>query len=87
MPASPARLAQQNGHTIRVVFQGFQQLDLPSTPSPYTRRCRLWPAGEDRSSAIINVLIESSEQNADEQCTLHSRFAIVNNCLVRLLCS
>ena len=81
--ASPAQLAQ-SGSKVRVIFQGFQQMDLRPTAPPYTKWRRLWPAGEARgSSAIINVLIESSMENGVEHCTLHSRVALVNCCEVR----
>ena len=85
LPESPAQLAQR-GRRLRVVFEGFQQLEMRPEAAPYLRRCRLWPAMPavdlltEAASPIINVLLvgQKDEHGNSETCTLHSRFVIHN---------
>ena len=73
----------QRGRRVRVIFQGFQQLDVRPTCPPYVRRYRLWPAAERLGSPpIVNVLLDSREENGAELCTFHSRFVLLNSCTV-----
>ena len=80
---SPSQLAQ-SGRKVRVVFKGFQQFDIRPAVPPYVRRCRLWPAPDGSTGpTIINVLLESREESGAELCTFHSRFVLMNECIVR----